>query len=131
MKLQLNNKWMFAYSIAFVFLSASFIENDFFNNYPKLYLVWVLFFYIIANAGNFIYSLGISLHGLRKYWKVVFLLIIFGFIFSYIIDFRYGSAMTGDGEFLSSIFSAVVGVVLFFPTFRANFKLAYKKRTIE
>ncbi len=128
MKLELKKKWMLVYSILFIPLSILFVVNDISNNYYWIYIFWMIISYTLMNIGNFLYTFNYNLNSIRKLWKIVFPLILITFFASMVVDNKFGKNSSPDDSLILNIITFIIGLLLFFPTFLANFMLALEKK---
>jgi len=118
--------WMLIYTIIFFVLTAIFVLDDIRNAYHVLYITCSIIIYLLANLGNMFYSLSYSSNTIQKYWRIIAPVIVLHFVSTGIIDSSQGAKEVST---ILSIIIWIIGFITFFPTFRVNFILGYKKNT--
>jgi hypothetical protein len=122
-----KNKWMLSYSLVFIYLSYSFIENDINNDYELTYIIWNGAIYVFFNTGNFIFIFSKESHSAKRIWKLLFPLALVGVVASIIIDSKYGSTASDNESLLQTIIAFSIAIALLTPSVMVNYKLAYGK----
>ena len=109
--------WMLTYTIVLglgILLMELFYHNPVPNRDPLVYTVWSDSALVVMFAGNFLYSFGRVTSRLRTIWKFVGPIVVLQFIVS-------ASPLTPA----VAVASWITMLLLFFPSFRANFLLGY------
>jgi len=119
--------WMLTYSIIFLFFTVIFVVDNIKSAYHILYIIWSIIIYLLANSGNVLYSFSYSSDITRKYWRLIAPIIVIDFVSAGMIDY-YFSQGAGKVSPIQNIIIWSIGFAVFFPTFRANFILGYKKK---
>lgn len=122
-----GKKWMLGYSILFIILSILFVKNDISNHYNLIYIVWMSLNYTLINFGNFLFVTSKELNKISKVWKILFPVFLINLIVSIIIDQKFGENSSPEDSIFLNLFAFTAIVALFFPAFRANFKIAYRQ----
>ena len=117
---------MLVYSIIFILLSIEFIDNDISNKYSLFYSVWMALSYLMINTGNLLFVFDKNAKDIKRVWRILFPIFIINFVVSLIIDQKYGDNSSPDDGLLLNLVIFIIGAIIFFPSFRANYKLAYK-----
>lgn len=128
MKLESNKKWMLVYSILFIPLSILLVVNDISNNYYWIYILWMIVSYTLMNIGNFLYTFNYNFNSIRKLWRFVFPLILITFFASMVVDNKFGKNSSPDDSLILNFITFIICLLLFFPAFLANYKLALEKK---
>jgi len=118
--------WMFSYAVIFLALSVSFVANNIENHYHVLYVAWSVLAYVLANAGNAFYLFEYPNNKMKNIWRIVAPIVVLDFIAAGIIDMTF-IMKSQEVPLAANIFIWIIGLVIFFPTFRANFIFGYKK----
>jgi hypothetical protein len=118
--------WMLIYTIIFTLLSVSFIRSDITNQYPFIVTTWACICYIVMFVGSLLYSLNRVPSSFRTPWKFVFPILVLQFVFAFIYDLLNGRHPHGVSISREVVFF-IIGIVLFFPTFRAHCLIGYGK----
>jgi len=116
---------MLAYTVIFGLFSIFFVQNDY-SQYPLAYTAVCALMYAVIFAGNLLYSLGYATRPIQSLWKFVFPLVMLHFVGTGIVDARFGRH-AHSATLVSSIIVWAIGLVLFFPAFRAHFLLGYSR----
>jgi len=118
--------WMLIYSIIFALLSVGFVQSNMRMNYHVLFVAWSIILYFLVTVGNFCYTWHYSNDLISKSWKIVFILFVLHFIIAGIIDGLFSADLREAGIVFNTV-TWLLSVILFFPSFRANYLLAYRK----
>jgi tetratricopeptide (TPR) repeat protein len=119
--------WMLTYTIVLglgILLMELFYHNPVPNRDPLVYTVWSDSALVVLFAGNLLYSFGRVTKRLRTIWKFVGPIVILQFIVSGVVDVhlhKHASPLTPA----VAVASWITMLLLFFPSFRANFLLGY------
>jgi hypothetical protein len=120
---------MLAYTIFMAVFFAPAVRHDFTSWHLIFFAVWDWICDIIMIVGNLLFSLNRVPSAIRRPWKVVFPILVLEFFTNGIYDSLYGKHAQDDSAALL-IFVWIVSVLLYFPTFRANYLIGYGKETI-
>jgi hypothetical protein len=118
--------WMLAYTIFFACLPGT--RHDFSNWSLTIFTVWDWICDFLMSAGNLLYSLDRVPSAIRRPWKIVFPVLVLEFFANGIYYSLYGKH-AHDGHSASlDVIVWVGGILLYFPTFRAHYLIAYGKK---
>ena len=119
--------WMFVYLVFFIGLTFFSVKNDAENHYPIIYIFLGSFAYMVFNAGIVLFALGVRHEVIKRTWRYLFPYLIAYFVTSFVIDSIFGMyADLRPQGILLDIAVFILGIIIFFPAFRASFVLAYK-----
>jgi hypothetical protein len=118
---------MFLYLLFFLFLAVMSIRSDIRSGYHVALVGWACIHYAVLTAGIILYSLRIQTEAIKSFWKYAFPLLVIYFFASLYFDSLWGENRNVNiGGVWGEIAVLVIGVLLFFPAFRASFFLAYR-----
>jgi hypothetical protein len=117
---RLFRRLMLAYSAVFVFLSVEAVISN--RKVGITYFMCSVVVYVFANIGNIAYALERPLGVIRKYWIVVACFVVVQFVSEVILSIFYQ-----DIGLVWWVVLWAIALVLYFPTFWANFSIALKK----
>lgn len=122
--------WYAICSIIFLLLSILSVRSNFHNRYHIVFCIWSVIIYAIANIGNLFYSFSFYNTTVNKYWKIVLLFFIFHFVLAGIVDHMFGESL--KEQTLTGLFiNYIIGMLIFYPAFRANYRLSFINNTVE
>jgi hypothetical protein len=118
--------WMIVYLLFFLGLSVMSIRSDIHNGYHTFFVAWAFFHYAVLTVGIILYSLRIQTATVRSFWKSVFPLLVLYFFVSIYIDSQWGENRNVNiGGIWGDIAVLLIGLLIFYPAFRASYFLAY------
>jgi hypothetical protein len=120
--------WMLVYAILYGLLSVLFVANNFWNHYYIAFIIWSGIYYALVFAGNLIFSLDAVTPKVRKVWRLVFPIIVGGYIFSVYTDLTHGRhVQNAPTDIIAIVFC--ISLVLRLPTFWAHYKIGYGRKS--
>jgi len=116
---------MLAYTIGFCWFYIVAGRRDFTSWHLIVFTVWDWICDILTFVGNLLFSLNCVPPAIRRPWRVVFPILVLEFLVNWIYDSLYGTSR--DSSVALSVFVWTVCVLLYVPTFWANYKIGYGK----